>query len=220
MSCLFTMIFTQKSMTKHLKFYQQRGPGRAGEHAGTSGCRSPWSCSPPPPPPTEPWVQGRGRARSTRWHLLSSLPTVPAPQRLQPGACVSRREGILVSVQGNLPFCRDGAEAQRGEAQRGENPGDPHGTPWEAGSPSLAGVGELAAASSGSDWSSLGQGVRLRTEGSGGLRAQPSTLQRDAGRLAGRVRARCGEGASGLKAGLQVGHRRVGGLENWEEGVS
>lgn len=125
-----------------------------------------------------------------------------------------------MSVQGNLPFCRGGAEAQRGE-----NPallpletltghlGKRGVRPWP-------GVGELAAASGGSDWSSLGQGVRLRTEGSGGLRAQPSTPQRDEGRLAGRVRARCGEGASGLKAGLQVGHRRVGGLENWEEGAS
>lgn len=65
-------------------------------------------------PAPEPWVQGRGWATATRWLLLSSLPTVPAPQRLQPGARVSQREGILVSVQGNPPFCRGGAEAERG----------------------------------------------------------------------------------------------------------
>ena len=34
MSCLFTKIFTQKSMTKHLKFYQVLNLDQAGESAG------------------------------------------------------------------------------------------------------------------------------------------------------------------------------------------
>lgn len=38
MSCLFTMIFTQKSMTKHRKLYQQLDPGQAGESVGTNRC--------------------------------------------------------------------------------------------------------------------------------------------------------------------------------------
>ena len=33
MSCLFTMIFTQKSLTKHLKFYQQLDLDQAEESA-------------------------------------------------------------------------------------------------------------------------------------------------------------------------------------------
>lgn len=214
------MIFTQKSMTKHLKFYQQRGPGRAGEHAGTSGCRSPWSCSPPPPPPPSPGCrEGDGRGP----HAGICCPVSPPSQLLSASslgpACPGER-GSWCLCRVTSPFAGVGLRPREGRPREGRTLETLTGHLGKRGVRPWPGVGELAAASSGSDWSSLGQGVRLRTEGSGGLRAQPSTLQRDVGRLAGRVRARCGEGASGLKAGLQVGHRRVGGLENWEEGVS
>lgn len=46
MSCLFTMIFTQKSMTKHWKFYQQLDPGKLGTLRGQTDAASPGVCVP------------------------------------------------------------------------------------------------------------------------------------------------------------------------------
>lgn len=54
MSCLFTKIFTQKSITKHLKFYQVLNLDQAGESAGDKWVLvtlEQWGGGGPPPHP-------------------------------------------------------------------------------------------------------------------------------------------------------------------------
>lgn len=82
MSCLFTEIFTQKSMTKHLKFYQELNLNQAENLQGTSGSWLLWSSGVEgvPLPTPSPSEGKEGWTEATHpGHLLSLLPVVQAP---------------------------------------------------------------------------------------------------------------------------------------------
>lgn len=69
---------------------------------------------PCPSPPNGALGAGKGTGEG---HTLASGAQLLGASRLEPG--VSRLEGILVSVQGNLPFCRGGGQGpERGSTCR------------------------------------------------------------------------------------------------------
>lgn len=103
------MIFTQKSMTKHLKFYQQHDQGQAGNTQGQVGAGVPGAV---PRPHSEPCVQGRGRVRAT----LASAVQVLRASGLEPG--LSRLEGIWCACRETSRFAGVGLRPREGSACR------------------------------------------------------------------------------------------------------